>query len=181
MENENIKNEAREWFYSLLPSYKNSIQERYLLEAIQALEEKTSVRDVALDKYKSELSTRGYNLLYYSGVRSLRDFTYITEKDLEKIRGCGGQTKKFIYEFAENHGISLKDNPNDTARTFFFKPGDKVSFRYSGVLFKEGEIATVLRVDDFNITGFHLPAYELDYDGDSIYVSPGQIRKVELK
>ena len=187
-----VKKEAVNWFSSMLPAFKDSVYEEYLLAAITALKadpeliraEKDPVLDIPLSEFENELSTRACTRLRIANVTTMRDFTYVTKRNILGIPNCGKQTAAMIFCFAEKHGVSIRDDCIFMHNVFAFKEGDTVVARYTdrSRRIKEGDILVIKNVDErhYNHRMFQLPLYECEGDRGIVYLSPGQIRKINV-
>ena len=187
-----IKKGAVNWFNSILPAFKDSVYEEYLSVAITALKsdseliraEKDPVLDIPLCEFEDELSSRARNILSTAYITTMRDFTYVTKRNILGICNCGKQTAAMIFHFAEKHGVSICDDCIFMHNVFSFKEGDTVVVRSTdrSQRIKEGDILVIKDVDEryYNRQKFKLPLYKCEGSQGVVWLSPGQIRKIEV-
>ncbi len=188
---ESVKSGAAEWFGSMIPAFEGTIYEEYLRAAIDLFKtdpevdvaRKDPILDVPLIRFKyNELSARAYNCLRLANVATMRDFTYVTKRNILGIRNCGRQTARHIFDFAENHGVSIRDDCIFMRDVFHFKKGDTVIVRSAdnkSYHAKEGDVMIIRDVDEryYNQSMFRLPKYKCEGGQGVEWFSPGQIRK----
>lgn len=189
---ESVKSGAAEWFGSMIPAFEGTIYEEYLRAAIDLFKadpevdvtRKDPVLDIPLSQFKyNELSARACNCLGLANITTMRDFTYITKRNILGIRNCGKQTARHIFDFAENHGVSIRDDCIFMRNVFHFKEGDTVIVRSADIKScraKEGDVMIIRDVDESYYNKrmyFRLPQYKCEGERGIEWFSPGQIRR----
>ena len=132
---ESIKSGAAEWFSSMIPAFEGTIYEENLRAAIDLFKadpevditRKDPVLDVPLNpvldvpliqfKY-NELSARAYNCLRLANLATMRDFTYVTKRNILGMRNCCKQTADEYFGSFDPGRVEIIDDICATAKGY---------------------------------------------------------------
>lgn len=181
---DNLKIEAAIWFADLKDCFKGSVYEQYLNAGIEALKKSESlpileqpdeILDVRIEKYNG-LSNRAYNRLSFAGFHVMRDFTYVTKRNILRIRNAGKCTAEEIYQFTEDRGLFIRDDCINLINAYHFDEGERVRLRLDTGDCKRGDIVNIVKIYQPVSSAFRLSMYDCKTaSGKTLRLSPGEI------
>ena len=147
------------------------------------------VFDANLDRYftAKDLSTRTYNALCRANLNTLRDFTYVCEKDLDGIRNLGARSKAEVLQFLRQNGITIpKVYLPDARPEPIFEVGEPVILRltskpgcYSDSMTAGSSVVVTEMLPPTTRYRWHLAEYLCkDKEGHTMTFSPGMLAKI---
>lgn len=147
------------------------------------------VFDANLDRYftTKDFSARTYNALHRANLNTLRDLTYVCEKDLDGIRNLGAKSKAEVLQFLRQNGITIpKVYLPDARPEPIFEVGEPVILRltsrpglYSDSMTAGSSVVVTEVLSSNNRYHWHLAEYLCkDKEGHTMTFSPGMLSKI---